>query len=43
MTVTEYGYALEKARDLPGMGMEQCLDQMAAAVNNLYIAIGERP
>ena len=30
MTVTEQGYAAEQARDLSKMGMEQCLDKMAA-------------
>jgi uncharacterized protein YndB with AHSA1/START domain len=30
MTVTEYGYLTEQARDLSRTGMEQCLDKMAA-------------
>ncbi len=30
MTVTEYGYTTEQARDLSKAGMEQCLDKMAA-------------
>jgi uncharacterized protein YndB with AHSA1/START domain len=30
MTVTEYGYTIEQARDLSRAGMEQCLDKMAA-------------
>jgi hypothetical protein len=30
VTVTEYGYATEQARDLSRAGMEQCLDKMAA-------------
>jgi uncharacterized protein YndB with AHSA1/START domain len=30
MTVTEYGYTTEQARDLSRTGMEQCLDKMAA-------------
>jgi uncharacterized protein YndB with AHSA1/START domain len=30
MTVTEYGYTSEQARDLSRAGMEQCLDKMAA-------------
>ena len=30
MTVTEYGYASEQARDLSKAGLEQCLDKMAA-------------
>jgi hypothetical protein len=30
MTVTEYGYTTEEARDLSRAGMEQCLDKMAA-------------
>jgi uncharacterized protein YndB with AHSA1/START domain len=30
MTVTEYGYATEQARDLSQAGLEQCLDKMAA-------------
>jgi uncharacterized protein YndB with AHSA1/START domain len=30
MTVTEYGYTTEEARDLSRSGMEQCLDKMAA-------------
>ena len=30
MTVTEYGYTTEQARDLSTAGMEQCLDKMAA-------------
>ena len=29
LTVTEYGYTLEEARDLSQLGMEQCLDKMA--------------
>lgn len=29
MTVTEYGYTSEQARDLSKVGMEQCLDKMA--------------
>ena len=29
MTVTEYGYSSEQARDLSKLGMEQCLDKMA--------------
>jgi hypothetical protein len=29
MTVTEYGYTTEQARDLSKAGMEQCLDKMA--------------
>jgi uncharacterized protein YndB with AHSA1/START domain len=32
MTVTEYGYTLEEARNLSKMGMEQCIDKMAAAL-----------
>jgi uncharacterized protein YndB with AHSA1/START domain len=31
MTVTEYGYASEQARDLSQAGLEQCLDKMAAS------------
>jgi uncharacterized protein YndB with AHSA1/START domain len=30
MTVTEYGYTTEQARDLSKAGMEQCLEKMAA-------------
>jgi uncharacterized protein YndB with AHSA1/START domain len=30
LTVTEYGYTTEQARDLSRAGMEQCLDKMAA-------------
>ena len=30
MTVTEYGYASEQVLDLSKLGMEQCLDKMAA-------------
>jgi len=30
MTITEYGYTTEQARDLSRAGMEQCLDKMAA-------------
>jgi uncharacterized protein YndB with AHSA1/START domain len=30
MTVTEHGYTSEQARDLSKLGMEQCLDKMAA-------------
>jgi uncharacterized protein YndB with AHSA1/START domain len=30
MTVTEYGYTTEHARDLSRAGMEQCLDKLAA-------------
>ena len=30
MTVTEYGYTTEEARNLSKAGMEQCLDKMAA-------------
>jgi uncharacterized protein YndB with AHSA1/START domain len=30
MTVMEYGYTTEQARDLSRAGMEQCLDKMAA-------------
>jgi uncharacterized protein YndB with AHSA1/START domain len=30
MTVTEYGYTIEQARDLSRAGMEQCLGKMAA-------------
>ncbi len=30
MSVTEYGYTTEQARDLSKAGMEQCLDKMAA-------------
>jgi len=30
ITVTEYGYTTEEARDLSRVGMEQCLDKMAA-------------
>jgi len=30
ITVTEYGYTTEQARDLSRAGMEQCLDKMAA-------------
>ena len=30
VTVTEYGYTTEQARDLSRAGMEQCLDKMAA-------------
>ena len=29
MTVTEYGYTSEQARDLSKQGLEQCLDKMA--------------
>jgi uncharacterized protein YndB with AHSA1/START domain len=29
MTVTEYGYASEQARDLSKAGLEECLDKMA--------------
>ena len=32
MTVTEYGYTSDQARDLSKTGMEQCLDKMAAAL-----------
>lgn len=30
LTVTEYGYGSEQARDLSKAGLEQCLDKMAA-------------
>jgi hypothetical protein len=30
MSVTEYGYTTEQARDLSTAGMEQCFDKMAA-------------
>jgi len=30
MTVTEFGYASDQARDLSKAGLEQCLDKMAA-------------
>jgi uncharacterized protein YndB with AHSA1/START domain len=30
MTVTEYGYTTERARDLSKAGMEHCLDKIAA-------------
>ncbi len=30
LTVAEHGYATEEARDLSKVGMEQCLDKMAA-------------
>ena len=30
MTVTEYGYTTEQARDLSKAGMEQCLNKLAA-------------
>ncbi len=30
MTVTEYGYTSEQARDISKLGMEQCIDKMAA-------------
>lgn len=30
MTVTEYGYTTEQARDISRAGMDQCLDKMAA-------------
>jgi uncharacterized protein YndB with AHSA1/START domain len=30
LTVTEHGYTSEQARELSKMGMEQCLDKMAA-------------
>ncbi|HSK89025.1 MAG TPA: SRPBCC domain-containing protein [Anaerolineales bacterium] len=30
LTVTEYGYPSEQARDLSRLGLEQCLDKMAA-------------
>lgn len=33
MTVTEYGYTSEEARNISMMGMEQCLDKMMAAVS----------
>lgn len=32
MTVTEYDYTLEEARNLSAMGMEQCLNKMRTAV-----------
>jgi uncharacterized protein YndB with AHSA1/START domain len=32
MTVTEYDYTSDQARDLSRTGMEQCLDKMAAAL-----------
>lgn len=32
MTVTEYGYASDKMFDLSKVGLEQCLDKMAAAL-----------
>ncbi len=32
MTVTEFGYASEEAAHLSRMGMEQCLDKMAASL-----------
>jgi len=32
MTVTEHGYTSEQARDLSKLGLEQCLDKMAAIV-----------
>lgn len=31
MTVTEYGYTSDQARDLSQTGLEQCLDKMAAS------------
>ena len=30
LAITEYGYATDQAHDLSKMGMEQCLDKMAA-------------
>lgn len=30
LTVTEYGYTSDQARDISKVGMEQCLDKMAA-------------
>jgi uncharacterized protein YndB with AHSA1/START domain len=38
MTVTEYGYAEEQVRDQSKAGLEQCLDKMAALLEN-----GHRP
>jgi uncharacterized protein YndB with AHSA1/START domain len=32
MTITEYGYTTDQARDLSKAGLEQCLDKMAAAL-----------
>lgn len=32
MTVTEYGYTSDQAHDLSKVGLEQCLDKMAAVV-----------
>jgi len=32
MTVTEYGYTSDQARDLSKVGMEQCLDKMVASL-----------
>lgn len=37
MTVVEYGYTTEQARDLSKTGMEQCLDKMAA----IFVEKGE--
>ncbi|WP_030168829.1 SRPBCC family protein [Spirillospora albida] len=33
MTITEYGYADEQARDLSKTGLDQCLDKMAELLN----------
>lgn len=34
LTVTEYGYATEEARDMSAAGLEQCLDKMATLVSS---------
>lgn len=34
MSVTEYGYTIQQARDQSKAGLEQCLDKMAALLDN---------
>ena len=34
LTVTEFGYTSDQAHDISKVGMEQCLDKMAASLNN---------
>jgi len=34
MTVQEFGYVTTEARDISKVGMEQCLDMMAAMFHN---------
>lgn len=34
MTVTEFGYTSDEAHDLSKLGLEQCLDKMAASLNS---------